>query len=269
MPLRPLVRAVLALTLMFVGSVTGILLMTAAPAQAALADRYVALGDSYSSGVGAGSYDGSSCTRSSRAYGPLWAANHDSPAFLFVACSGATTDDVLARQVSSVTSSTTLATITIGGNDAGFVAVVGTCQLGTDSACRSAVAASTAYATSVLPGKLDRTYAAIKTRAPGARLVVLGYPRLFETSGGCGLLGMSVAKRQALNSGADSLAAIIRSRAAAARATFVDVRSAFAGHGVCGSSPWINGIAGLTGAFHPNATGQRSGYLSALTGAIG
>ncbi|WP_213453953.1 SGNH/GDSL hydrolase family protein [Rhizomonospora bruguierae] len=269
MPLRPLVRAVLALTLTAAGSLAAVL-VTTAPAQAALADRYVALGDSYSSGVGAGSYDGSGCTRSSVAYGPLWAANHSSPSFAFAACSGATTDDVLAGQLSSITSATTLVTITIGGNDAGFVAVVGTCQLATDDACRAAVATSTAYASTILPGRLDRTYAAVKSRAPGARLVVLGYPRLFETgSAGCGLLGMSVAKRQALNTGADTLATVIRSRAAAAGATFVDVRSIFAGHGVCGSSPWINGITALTGAFHPNATGQRSGYLAALTAAVG
>jgi lysophospholipase L1-like esterase len=266
MPLRLPVRAVLALAT----TVIGLVLVTAAPAQAALADNYVALGDSYSSGVGAGSYDSSGCTRSANAYAPLWAGNHHTPSFRFVACSGATTDDVLNNQVSSVTSSTTLATISIGGNDAGFVAVVGTCQVGNDSACSAAVAVSKAYATTILPGKLDRTYAAIKQRAPGARLVVLGYPRLFETnSGSCGILGMSVAKRQALNSGADSLAGVIASRAAAAGATYVDVRSRFAGHGVCGSSAWINGITGLTGAFHPNATGQRAGYLAALSGAIG
>ena len=266
MPLRSLVRAVLALALTVLGTV----FLTAAPAQAALADRYVALGDSYSSGVGAGSYDGSSCTRSSNAYGPLWAANHQSPAFVFPACGGATTDDVLSSQVSSVTAATTLATITIGGNDAGFATVVTTCQLGSDDACRAAVATSTAYSITILPGKLDNTYAAIRSRAPGARLVVLGYPRLFETTtSSCGLLGMSLAKRQTLNAGADSLDTVIRSRATAAGATFVDVRSVFAGHGLCGSSPWINGLTAFSGAFHPNATGQRSGYLAALTSAIG
>lgn len=39
---------------------------------------YVALGDSYSSGVGAGNYDGASgnCKRTTRAYPALWAAAH-------------------------------------------------------------------------------------------------------------------------------------------------------------------------------------------------
>ena len=50
-------------------------LTLAAPAQAAAAVHYVALGDSYSSGVGAGSYISSSgdCKRSTKAYPQLWA----------------------------------------------------------------------------------------------------------------------------------------------------------------------------------------------------
>ena len=47
-----------------------------APASAQAAVHYVALGDSYSSGVGAGSYIGSSgpCDRSTNAYPALWDA---------------------------------------------------------------------------------------------------------------------------------------------------------------------------------------------------
>ncbi|MDI5942160.1 hypothetical protein QLR68_29330, partial [Micromonospora sp. DH15] len=46
----------------------------AKPARAAAAINYVALGDSYSSGVGAGPYDLSTCLRSDKSYAPLWAA---------------------------------------------------------------------------------------------------------------------------------------------------------------------------------------------------
>ena len=59
---------------------TGVLvagLVAAIPAQAA-GSRYVALGDSYSSGVGSGSYISSSgsCLRSTLAYSQLWANTH-------------------------------------------------------------------------------------------------------------------------------------------------------------------------------------------------
>ena len=232
-------------------------------AQAAPAVNYVALGDSYSSGVGAGSYDASTCLRSSRSYAALWAAAHAVTSFGFPACGGAVTADVIDGQVSSLSASTTLVTITIGGNDAGFADVVSTCQFGSDSACAAAVDESKAFTTGELPGRLDRTYTAIRGRAPGARLVVLGYPRLFEL-GSCGWFGMSTYKRTILNQGADVLASVISARAAAAGATFVDARPAFAGHGVCAASPWIKDITGLAEAFHPNATGYRSGYLPAL-----
>lgn len=56
----------------------------------AAATSYVALGDSYSSGTGAGNYDpgSGSCNRSANAYPNLWAAAHATDSFTFVACSG-------------------------------------------------------------------------------------------------------------------------------------------------------------------------------------
>jgi lysophospholipase L1-like esterase len=207
--------------------------------------------------------------RSQRSYPPLWVAAHATDTFRFVACGGAVTADVMNEQISALDAGTTMVTITIGGNDAGFADVVITCQFGSDSACASAVNNGRAFATTELPGRLDRTYAAIRGRAPNAQLVVLGYPRLFELTRTCGLLGMSLYKRTIINEGADLLAQVISDRARAAGAVFVDTRPTFAGHGVCASSPWINGVAALTGAYHPNASGYRSGYLAALTSVTG
>jgi lysophospholipase L1-like esterase len=252
------------------GAVAGVFAW-AAPAHAATIN-YVALGDSYSSGVGAGGYDPASgiCERSPRSYTALWAAGHPGTAFTSVACGGATTDDVLSKQVGALSSATTMVTITIGGNDAGFVSVVTTCLLGTDGACSFAVNAAKAYATTVLPGKLDRTYAAIRSHAPHARVIVLGYPRLFELSPSCGLFGMDLAKRRTLDGAADTITGVIAGRAGAAGDTFVDARGAFAGHGICAGSPWINTTTWpVTDSYHPNSTGYRSGYLPALVGVTG
>ncbi|NEE11464.1 lipase, partial [Streptomyces sp. SID7499] len=65
----------------------------ASAADSAAAGGYVALGDSYSSGVGAGSYlsDSGDCRRSTKAYPYLWQAANSPASFDFVACSGATT----------------------------------------------------------------------------------------------------------------------------------------------------------------------------------
>src|SRR5579864_2399842 len=82
----------------------------AIPASAQTAARYVALGDSYSSGLGAGSYDpaSGSCDRSANAYPRLWANSHSPASFAFVACSGATTSSVISGQLSALNSGTTL-----------------------------------------------------------------------------------------------------------------------------------------------------------------
>ena len=102
-----------------------------APAASASSVNYVALGDSYSSGVGAGSYNSSSgsCDRSTNAYSQLWANANDPASYLSVACSGATTSTVISSQLSALSASTTLVSITVGGNDIGFASVMETCVL--------------------------------------------------------------------------------------------------------------------------------------------
>ncbi|PWW63229.1 SGNH/GDSL hydrolase family protein [Actinokineospora spheciospongiae] len=239
------------------------------PANAAT-QKYVALGDSYSSGDGAGSYGSSgACLRSANAYPELYAKAHPGTALSFVACAGAKVEDVLGKQVQALTADTGLVTISIGGNDVGFASVVTTCTFGSDAACTDRIAKSTATATTALPGKLDTTYAEIKTRSPRAQVVVLGYPRLFAS--GPAFCAISQTKRTALNKAADSLAEIIADRARSAGFTYEDVRDEFAGHGVCTSNPWIHGIRPLAVAesYHPTLAGQKNGYHAALTNAIG
>src|SRR4051794_24291911 len=97
----------------------------AAPAMAG--ERYVALGDSYSSGTGTRTYFDSGCQRSVYAYPSLVDTQRANTDLVFAACSGAKTADVLNNQVSNVTSTTRWVTITIGGNDAGFSSVITTC----------------------------------------------------------------------------------------------------------------------------------------------
>ncbi|MGW1062359.1 SGNH/GDSL hydrolase family protein [Micromonospora rubida] len=266
MPQRPLARALTALVAVLTAAVGAVAVPGAA--QAAAAVNYVALGDSYSSGVGAGPYDLSTCLRSEKSYAPLWAAANRVTSFKFPACGGAVTSDVIDSQVSALSTGTTLVTITIGGNDAGFADVITSCRFGSTSSCTDAVNEAKAFATGELPGRLDRTYAAIRDRAPNARLIVLGYPRLFET-GSCGLLAMSTYKRTILNEAADLLASVTAGRAAAAGATFADTRPYFAGHGVCAAAPWIRDVSGVIEAYHPNADGYRYGYLPALTAVTG
>jgi lysophospholipase L1-like esterase len=231
---------------------------------------YVALGDSYSSGVGTGVYDAASgaCQRSPLSYPPLWVAEHHPASFRFVACSGATTTDVRANQISALQPTTGLVTITIGGNDAGFGPVLQTCTVAeNDRTCLAAVDAAEAFERTVLRDRLARTYAAIRAAAPQAQVVVLGYPRLFELTPSCAdPLAPNLTRRQKLNEGADVLNSVIGSVSQQYGLSFTDVRDRFAGHGVCSTNPWINGPSapGSVGPYHPNQTGYRDGYLDAL-----
>ncbi|WP_308188936.1 SGNH/GDSL hydrolase family protein [Streptacidiphilus sp. ASG 303] len=240
-----------------------------APAAGAAGIQYVALGDSYSSGVGAGSYISASgsCYRSTKSYPYLWNAAHAPSSFAFVACSGAKTDDVISGQLSSLSSATTLVSISIGGNDAGFADTMTTCVLSSDSACLSAVSASRTYINNTLPGKLDTVYADIRAKAPNAHVVVLGYPHMYKIGGSC-LFGIGDTKRSAINAAADDLASVTAKRAADAGFTFVDVRGIFTNHEICSGSAWLNSTK-LTvfESYHPNSSGQAYGYLPSFSSA--
>ena len=235
--------------------------------------NYVALGDSYSSGVGAGNYISSSgsCERSVDAYPEQWAATHAPATFVSVACSGAGTADVLASQVSALSASTTLVSITIGGNDAGFSHVMETCVLAPTSVCLNAVATAEAFITSQLPARLDTTLHTIATDAPNAKVVVLGYPDLYDLSKSGSCIGLSTSDRTALNQGADELDAALQAAARANNDTFADVRSQFAGHVICDSGSWLHAvdIFAVSSSYHPTAAGQDLGYLPAFTAAAG
>nr|WP_042195369.1 SGNH/GDSL hydrolase family protein [Kibdelosporangium sp. MJ126-NF4]CEL21968.1 putative secreted hydrolase [Kibdelosporangium sp. MJ126-NF4]CTQ92748.1 putative secreted hydrolase [Kibdelosporangium sp. MJ126-NF4] len=240
-----------------------------APANAA-AENYVALGDSYSSGVGTGGpYSGGGCKRSSSAYPRLWANSHAPASFNFAACSGAVTADVLNSQANSLSASTSLVTISIGGNDAGFVDTITTCTLNGDSACVNRVEQGKTFARNTLPGRLDNVYKTIRQRSPNARVVVLGYPRFYKVPGSCNV-GLSDTKRSAINSGADVLAEVTAQRAAAAGFRFVDIRTAWTGHEICTGDWWLNSLTWpVEESYHPNKNGQAKGYLPALNAVTG
>lgn len=140
---------------------------TANAATSVQAVDYVALGDSYSSGVGSGSYDSASgaCKRSTKAYPALWAAANSPASFAFTACSGARTGDVKANQLGPLSSSTDLVSISIGGNDAGFADVMTTCVLQSEATCLNRIATARSYVDSTLPGNLDSVYSAIQAKA--------------------------------------------------------------------------------------------------------
>jgi hypothetical protein len=246
--------------------------LTCAGSATAAGANYVALGDSYSSGVGSGDYTDESgdCDRSPHAYAQLWANTHSPASFHFDACSGARTSDVKSNQLGDLNSSTTLVSITIGGNDAGFSDVMTTCVESTDSGCQDRLDTADAYIDSTLPGLLDSTYADIKAKAPSAKVVVLGYPRMYKVPGDC-VVGLSDTKRTAIDNTDAHLDSVIKARAQAAGFTFEDANQTFTGHEICSDDVWLHSLNWLDigESYHPTADGQQYGYLPLLDQATG
>jgi lysophospholipase L1-like esterase len=227
---------------------------------------YVALGDSYSSGNGAGSYISSSgdCHRSNNAYPALWARANSPSSFTFAACSGAVTTDVTGSQLGALSASTGLVTLTIGGNDAGFADAMTTCVTSTNATCLNRLATARSYISNTLPGRLNTVYNAVRSRAPNARVVILGYPHMYiEPSPWC--LGLSQTKREAINDTSDALNSVISQRASAHGFAFGDVRPAFDGHELCSGDDWLHDLSlPIWESYHPTARGHSSGYLPTL-----
>lgn len=242
----------------------------AAAGRAAAADTYAALGDSYSSGVGTASYTlDSACKRGVYAYPYLFAQTHPGTSLAFVACSGAKTSDLLSTQIQAVTTATTLVTMTIGGNDIGFANLIYQCTL---SDCSAALDRTRANLETSLGGALDKVYTTVKSQAAfGAKIIVLGYPRVFSSAGCFGTFGISSTERTKANQLADALDQVTAAHAAGAGVTYKSSIGAFIGHAVCSSSSWLNGLNlfNTTESYHPNRSGNSAGYLPLVTAVTG
>jgi lysophospholipase L1-like esterase len=270
---RVIAARVLAAALAAVSLAAVSLSAAAAPARAAAPAggvRYIALGDSYSSGLGAGFMISSSgaCARSTKAYSRLWDLAHHPAAYKSVACAGATTSTVITSQLPALSAATTLVSITVGGNDAGFAVTIEACVLHPGARCRAAIAAAEAKIRAQLPGRLNNVLRDIRGAAPNARVVVLGYPDLYDASRIC--IGPGSADRAALNQAAAQLDAAIKAAAGRAGDTFADPRPAFAGHSICDPASWLHAVSVMyiSQSFHPTADGQAHGYLPAFTRAL-
>lgn len=236
----------------------------------AAAERYVALGDSYASGTGTREYIDAGCQRSTHAYPSIVDRERPGTELTFVACSGARTGDVLSGQVGSLTADTAIATISVGGNDAGFSSVISRCAMPWPVNCSGDIDNAQAFIRGTLPGRLDQVYGEIRRRAPSARVVVVGYPRLFNGEE-CNVGSrISPGEQSRLNQTADLLRDVTRGRAQAAGFAFADAIPRFAGHAVCDDAEWINGLSNpVSESYHPNRAGHASGFAPLVRAIVG
>jgi lysophospholipase L1-like esterase len=239
------------------------------PAQAADKTTYVALGDSYAAGQGAGPYL-DACYRSENAYSELAAEAKAIHLVTNAACSGKTTQDVVNTQLGRLNKSTELVTITAGGNDLRVGGIFTSCgaALVNPAAVPQCNAATAFAAAEISSGRLAGDVIAmirsVQAAAPCAKIVVTGYPYLYDpvASGRTDPTSLFIYKATRL---ADGLNGSIVEAARSTGAEYVDVRAAFAGHGINSAVPWINlDLAQPTSPdnFHPNAKGYEAYFAS-------
>ncbi len=251
-------------------------------------EQLLVLGDSYSSGQGGGDYedgtDGDTCLRSATAWPRQFAGRLGLRTLPLLACGAATTVDIvddrppddaederLASQVDRITGNPDMITLSIGRNDVRFAEVLQTCIE------RNCIKAFTKPdggdvledRIARLRAKLPGVYRAVAAHAPRARVIVVGYPRLFPTvklarpAPDCAVLRQITSdEMDYLNDRITSLDVAISDAAAEASVEFVDVADAFDGRPLgCHVRSYLNrlslSINRLPASFHPNSEGQR------------
>jgi len=250
-------KSLLPLSLILVGFGTGCMMDELDSTEQDLAGtNYVAQGDSYASGTGTREYYDSGCQRSNHSYAKQLAAQRGLN-LSHIACSGARIPDVRANQLGALSTATNLVTLSIGGNDAGFSSVITQCAKPWPYTCTTELNNARNFINNTLPGQLSSLYADIQTRAPNARVIVIGYPRLFNGEE-CNLLArISPGEQSDLNGVADLLATKISAAAAARGFEFLDTRSSFNTHRICDDVEWLNGLSNPVGeSYHPNQAGH-------------
>lgn len=165
-------------------------------------------------------------------------------------------------------------TLSIGGNDIGFVDIV--------KQCVSPLKKPTCYSTyedqqelvnriNGITGTLADTYRAVS--GPGRRVYVIGYPQIVVAGGNCAdNVHLNDSEIKLFISLTETLNAAIARAAASAGVQYVDVSDAFNGHRMCettSSNVAVNGLtagndSGFAGvkvlgneSYHPNALGHR------------
>ena len=226
-----------------------------------------------------------------------------------VACSGAETENLLPptmtnafgrrgqglyRELSQsewgyLDESTTLVTLSVGGNDSRFRAIIEQCIYGSGlQLCQDTQLPGDSAPLRDAEPELMRTKVkdsvatvlqAVHQRAPNATIVLAGYPRPLEAEGQC-IPGIGTEEAPWLNGLADYLDDRLAEAVAAARAGgvpvwFSDPRSFFAGQAICGSPQTVNAIVlqktpgdapgpmPSAQSFHPNTAGTTH-YADAL-----
>lgn len=253
---------------------------TVPDSRAALAPgaRYVAMGSSFAAGAGIEPVKRDAperCGRSEINYATLLATQLNLD-LVDATCGGATTAhilgpwDELPAQIDAVTPDTRLVTVTIGGNDVGYVAnlFAASCRAGVRN--ERLVDPATANCPSFelpsdedfvrLRANLAMLLTEISRHAPQARIVVVQYLTLVPGQG-CAAAPLTDADARDLRELGKRLARITAEAAAAAGVDLFSADALSTRHTACDPVPWSRALANdyqpaMGAPWHPNAAGH-------------
>ncbi|MDX2275800.1 MAG: SGNH/GDSL hydrolase family protein [Hyphomonadaceae bacterium] len=235
--------------------------------------QYVALGSSYSAGIGLGEpIPGAPlmCATGLDGY-PQQLARRTGMSIVDRSCSGATTAHVLTgrqyfqpAQLDFIDQRTELVTLTIGGNDLFYVGDLMLLAAAKDQSFGGWLARRAARTPPPASARdIDGVRTHIKDiilearrRAPRARIIVVTYPVILPPQGTCEKAGLTAEEVAIMREVGARLAQATREAVAETDATLIDFEAPSAGHDVCAPEPWVNGWRDAVGAqFHPTLAG--------------
>ncbi|MEU6171317.1 SGNH/GDSL hydrolase family protein [Streptantibioticus parmotrematis] len=240
--------------------------------------RYVALGDSYSSGAKLPTQVDTNCARSDHNYPSLVARAVHAASFTDVTCAGADTTDMAGRQGSAppqldaLRPDTTLVTVGIGGNDLDLPALFGRCfvlglALPNGAPCKASYTPlgydEIAAKINGVGPKIDAVLKEIHARSPRARVLLVGYPDILPGDGTTCHDEVPLASGDVpwVDQEERYLDTMLAEQAATYGARYVDTYRASVGHDVCKpvGVRWIEPKdTATTAGLHPNLAGHRA-----------
>jgi lysophospholipase L1-like esterase len=248
-------------------ALAGFVTVAALPAAASNSGtvQYVALGDSYAAGQGGGDYL-NDCLESPNGYPYLLDSKMRIDLLDNVACTGASTSEVISTQLTALSEDTELVTLTVGGADLNLSAVLAPCTAVPPEpvACQDAINFAVGQLAG-LGGNLSILYGLVADAAPNALIVVTGYPQLFEIVPGDPTAALKDQINDAITALNTTIQQAVQAQPDRVNIVYVDVTAEFAGHGIGSKKPFINSDG--VGAYHPNAAGYRA-YARAIFAAI-
>jgi lysophospholipase L1-like esterase len=250
------------------------------------ASRYVALGDSNTSGAGLptpATGAPKNCYRTESGYPSFAAKALAQDEFDSVACSGAGMnafvsgmslypDGEAPPQFNALKGNETIVSVTIGDNDAGFGEVTETClkaKSPSDTPCQAkyvtAEGNKMTEAAEALAEPLGEKLDAIHDRSPKAKIFVVGYGPIIPRDGaGCwGKVNVSRSDAPYFYGWQNSITETEKAIAKEHGATYVDFFNAGKGHDACqpAAKRWTNPVNGVGAAgwpLHPTIAGTKA-----------